>query len=172
MIGEAGDAAQPGDVLFKSGGGLWGRLAANFSETDKSYGHVGVVARDAQGALIVIHAGGDPVSGEGRVMTDAFEHFLGASDRAALYRPRLAGDERDGFIAYAKAAAERSAPFDTAFSLDTEDALYCTEMVWRAFLAAANADAVPDKSARSGKVYVALDDLQKSALLDEVWQAR
>jgi hypothetical protein len=169
MIGEASAAARPGDVLFKSGGGLWGKLAANFSHTDKTYGHVGVVARNADGALVVIHAGGDPVSGEGRVKTDALEHFLGASNKAALYRPLLAEAELEGFIAYAQAAAGRAAPFDTAFSLDTEDALYCTELVWRAFFAAAAADAVPDKSERSGKTYVALDDLQGSAMLDEVW---
>lgn len=171
MIEEARLAARPGDVLFKSGGGMWGVLAANFSTRDRTYGHVGVVAEGAGRGLVVIHAGGDPVSRQGRVMASPFDEFLGASSRAALYRPRLDQPHVAAFIAAADAAAERRTPFDTAFSLDSEEAVYCTELVWRALSAASGADAVPGKSERGGKTYIALDDLQASPFLAPVWRS-
>jgi len=171
MIEEARLAARPGDVLFKSGGGMWGVLAANFSTRDRTYGHVGVVAETAEGVVVVIHAGGDPASRQGRVMASPFDEFLGASSRAALYRPRLDGARTGLLLAYAGAAAERKTPFDTGFSLDTEEALYCTELVWRALSAASGADAVPGKSERGGRTYIALDDLQASPLLAPLWRS-
>jgi hypothetical protein len=169
LVDEARSSARPGDVIFKDGGGVWGRLAASFSANGDGYGHVGVVTLDAAGGLSVIHAGGDPVSGDGRVQSSGLEHFLGASKAAALYRPRVEGEEAEFALAYLAAAVDRAAPFDSAFSLDTEEALYCTELVWRAFSAAAGEDIVPDKSRRSGKAYVAIDDLQESAWLEPVW---
>lgn len=171
MIEEARLAARPGDVLFKSGGGMWGVLAAEFSTRDRTYGHVGVVARGAGGGFVVIHAGGDPASRQGRVMASPFDEFLGASTRAGLYRPRLDEPQITAFLAAAAAEADRRTPFDTAFSLDSDDAVYCTELVWRALSAASGTDAVPGKSARSGRTYIALDDLQSSPVLAPVWRS-
>ena len=65
----------------------------------------------------------------------------------------------------------RGAPFDAAFSLDTEEALYCTELVWRALTAAAGEDAAPRKTERVGRLFVAIDDLQASPLLERRWRA-
>lgn len=172
LLVEARAAAQSGDVIFKDGGGVWGTLAARFSHNDDGYGHVGVVSLDGDGLLFVIHAGGDPVSGEGRVQWSAFDQFLGASEAAALYRPAVETEAADAALAYLAAAAARNAPFDAAFSLDTEDALYCTELVWRAFSSAAGEDIVPEKSRRSGKTYLAIDDLQGSHWLQPVWSLR
>lgn len=169
MIAEARASARPGDVLFKNGGGIWGALAARFSENDDGYGHVGIVSIAADGGLVVIHAGGDPVTRNGRVQETGLDEFLGASKAAALYRPLLDADGATRALGYAKAAVRRNAPFDATFSLDTEEELYCTELIWRALSSALGADAVPEKSERSGKIYVAIDDLQESRFLEPVW---
>ncbi len=172
LVEEARAAAKPGDVLFKDGGGVWGTLAAHFSDNDDGYGHVGVVVLAEDGALSVIHAGGDPVGGNGRVQVSEFNEFLGASEAAAIYRPSVSEGETTAALSYLAAAVARSAPFDSAFSLDTEEALYCTELVWRAFSLATGEDVVPEKSRRSGKTYVAIDDLQDSDWLEQVWSYR
>lgn len=159
-------AAAPGDILFKSAaGGFWGNLAGAFSENDGRFGHVGIVARSGAGALTVIHAGGDPVSREGRVRADPIGHFLEGVSAAALYRPGTAGMDLAPMLVYADAAAARGAPFDRVFSLASEDRLYCTELVWRALSEAALGDAVPHKSVRAGRAYISLEDLQNSPFL-------
>lgn len=171
MIDEARSAALPGDVIFKKGDGLWGRLAARFSDNDDGYGHVGIVDQ-RDGELVVIHAGGDPATRNGRVQESRFSDFLGAARAAALYRPLLDEKGAGAELDYALAAVRRNAPFDAAFSLDTEEALYCTELVWRALSAGLGEDAAPEKSERGGKVYVAIDDLQESRFLQPVWRSR
>jgi len=170
MIAGARASAHRGDIVFKNGGGFWGVLAARFSDNDDGYGHVGIVDLDDDGGLVVIHAGGDPVTRNGRVQKSGLDEFLGASVGAALYRPRLDEAAASRALVYAENAASRNAPFDAAFSLETEDALYCTELVWRALAAALDEDPVPEKSVRSGKIYVAIDDLQESRFLEAVWR--
>lgn len=156
-------AAAPGDVLFKdAAGGFWGNAARSFSSNDDGYGHVGIIAKNPAGALVVIHAGGDPVSRNGRVRIDPINQFLQRVNAAALYRPTIEQNELSAMLTYARAAAARAAPFDRTFSLASEEALYCTELVWRALSIALKRDAVPDKSARAGRVYIGLDDLQHS----------
>lgn len=158
--------AAPGDVLFKSSaGGFWGNMASAFSAGDDRFGHVGIVARTGTGALTVIHAGGDPVSREGRVRADPIVLFLSGVEAAALYRPDAEQAVLTSMLAYAEAAADRAAPFDRQFSLTSEDRLYCTELVWRALGAAGAGDAVPQKSVRAGRVYISLADLQASPAL-------
>lgn len=165
------EIARAGDVVFKSEGGLWGRIADSFSARGEGFGHVGLVATDAAGALVVIHAGGDPVSRAGRVQATAFADFLKASKMAALYRPALDEAGLAAALAYAADAVRRAAPFDSDFSLETADRLYCTEFVWRALSAGLGDDAVPERSMRAGKAYVALDDLQRSPQLALAWRS-
>lgn len=170
LVAEARARALPGDVLFKDGGGLWGSLAAGFSENDDGYGHVGLVAAGADGGLVVIHAGGDPATPSGRVQEASLDFFLRSARAAALYRPKIDSARAGAALAYAHAAVRRDAPFDATFSLATEDELYCTELVWRALSAALGEDAIPHKSERGGKVYVAIDDLQDSPSLAAIWR--
>ncbi|MEQ1930992.1 MAG: hypothetical protein ABL957_10765, partial [Parvularculaceae bacterium] len=101
LAAEAALVARAGDVLFKTDGGLWGRIADSFSEQGEGFGHVGLVAESVGGALVVIHAGGDPVSSEGRVQETPLEEFLATSKAAALYRPALSDAERAGTLAFA-----------------------------------------------------------------------
>lgn len=171
LVEAARAEARAGDVLFKSGDGFWGVMAARFSRENEGFGHVGLVVAGEDGALAVIHAGGDPLAGDGRVQRARLDDFLRRSTSAALYRPRLDEAALALALAYAEAALARNAPFDAAFSLDTDDALYCTELVWRALTVAAGEDAAPRKTERAGRQFVAIDDLQASPLLERRWRA-
>lgn len=132
---------------------------------------MGIVATDEAGSLIVIHAGGDPISREGRVQRAALASFLERATVSALYRPALAEPQIAGALEFARRAADLGSPFDSDFSLETADRLYCTELIWRALSAGLGRDAVPEKSTRSGRVYVALDDLQRSPALTLAWRS-
>lgn len=169
FIGAARAAARPGDVLFKAEPMLWSRLAARFNADGEGFGHVGLVAEGADGALIVIHAGGDPARADGRVQAAGFDVFLRAATDAALYRPRTDEAGLGRATAYAAARQADETPFDRRFSLATADRLYCTELIWRALALAVEADPVPVKTRRGGDPYIALDDLAQSPHLSPVW---
>jgi uncharacterized protein YycO len=155
-------------VLFKSARGLWGALAAGFNADGEGFGHVGMIVETQEGALAVVHAGGDPATPSGRVQESSLDLFLADAKSAALYRPSLTEGEIVREVAFVRLEAERNTPFDRDFSLDTDDRLYCTELIWRALKAASGRDPVPQKSSRSGKTYISLDDLAASAALAEV----
>ncbi len=150
---------------------FWARLAARFNADGEGFGHVGIVAAGDDGALIVIHAGGDPARADGRVQEAELTAFLATAREAALYRPLADEAGIAALIAYAAARAAADAPFDRRFSLETADALYCTELVWRALSLAVGKDAVPEKTMRAGAAYIALDDLAESPDLVPVWRS-
>jgi hypothetical protein len=169
FIGEARAAARPGDVLFKAEPMFWARLAARFNADAEGFGHVGLVAEGADGALIVIHAGGDPARADGRVQATDFGVFLRAATDAALYRPRTDEEGLGRAIAYAAARQAEETPFDRRFSLATANRLYCTELIWRALALAVGEDPVPVKTVRGGDQFIALDDLAQSPHLSPAW---
>ncbi|MEM8936870.1 MAG: YiiX/YebB-like N1pC/P60 family cysteine hydrolase [Pseudomonadota bacterium] len=160
-------AAAPGDVIFIRGRGIWGAMAARFSNRDRTFGHVGLIAVDDLGRLTVVHAGGDPASPEGRVRQDLVSDFLDSVKVVAIYTPRAGDLAAARAIAFAKEAVRTKAPFDRQFSLDTRDALYCTELIWRAYSHALGEDVVPRKSMRENTEYIALDDLHDAPFLKE-----
>lgn len=53
---------------------------------------------------------------------------------------------------YADATVRSAVPFDAAFSLESDDALYCTELIWRIYTAATGRDLTPSKHHILGKL--------------------
>ena len=153
---------RPGDVIFRGRSGGWGELGARLSDMDTRYGHVGVVAEDEGGGLSVIHASGDPLTPEGRVRRDPLEAFLSRARRTGAYRPSLEPAQMEAFLRRLDGHVRDRTPFDPAYSLDTADALYCTEMVWRAWSVATASEPVPERTEWRDRDVIAIDDLQLS----------
>ncbi|MCL5746448.1 MAG: hypothetical protein M1541_21370, partial [Acidobacteria bacterium] len=111
-------------------------------DPQSSYSHVGIVG-ETQGRMSVVHSVVDeaPVT-TGSVRADSVSQFL-SPDRAAaaaVYRLR---DESPEFAMKSELAsrvaadfASRHVRFDRDFDLDTADAVYCTELIWRAYKSA------------------------------------
>ena len=171
---------QPGDLVFKGAStAVWTELAASWSEGDKRWGHVGlVVSTSANGGVAtVVHADtgtGDPDQtfrpGEeiGAVRAVPLEVFLGDVDQAGLFHLRLTPEARARMLDWANAQAAARIPFDRGYSLESANNLYCTELIWRAMSEGLGHDAIPEKSHRLGRTYVALSDLSQHQMAKEV----
>ena len=124
--------AQPGDVVFRRGRSLLSRVVLSGDDRPQ-FSHVGIVA-EQEGALVVVHATpGNDVSVPEPLRTEPLAAFFApeAAEAGALRRPR---DPALGRAA--AAAAQRLAPgrtFDADLDLGTDDRLYCTELVWKAY---------------------------------------
>lgn len=166
LPGEAG-VLVPGELLFKgaeTGGGT--RLAADWSLGDRRWGHIGIVVAGPDGALQVIHADtGGPGEG-GEVRRVSLAKFLSDVKDLGVYDVDLQGAARSAYLAYAEQAVGK--PFDHAFSLTSEDRLYCSELIWRALSAGLDEDAVPEKSKRLGRTYVSVSDISGNAHAQEL----
>jgi hypothetical protein len=125
---------KPGDIVFVEGKSLRSSVVRFLEFGHSDYSHVGLIVFDHD-MPFVIHA--DPL--RGRVVKEKWDLLL-SPDRiceAAVFRVRGVSDAA---ISRACAIAEddyfQAIPFNSDFDLATPNKLYCTELIWRAYLAA------------------------------------
>jgi hypothetical protein len=135
----AGETALPllrdGDLVVRRGRGLFSDLFRTVGGSEAPYSHVGIVHL-GRGTARVIHTEASELTGRGHARVEPLDSFIAAerADAAALYRPvGVPPGALEGAVAAALEMAEARTPFDTAFDLETENRLYCTELVWLAF---------------------------------------
>ncbi|KZX53872.1 hypothetical protein A3711_02730 [Erythrobacter sp. HI00D59] len=100
--------------------------------------HVGVVDLAEEGQAYVIHAVPAEGEQEGKVRRQSFREFVDQDRASALiiYRPNLEEASLRRAVHIAEGYAKSDISFDDDFDLASDDALYCTELIWKAFLAA------------------------------------
>jgi len=130
------ELAADGDLAFRRGRSLVSR-AVLAGDRGGDFSHVGVVVlRDGQPWVVhsVPPGDGDP----GGVKLEPLSAFLAPENAsaAALYRLRggLPAAAREAIVRRVLGWAEQGVPFDGGLDLTTSEALYCTELVWRAYL--------------------------------------
>lgn len=129
---------RPGDLIFRKGSSMVSNIV-RLVDGGVVYTHVGIIAV-IDGNLVVVHS----VPAENRdqkdmVRIEALDDFI-RPERAsaiAVYRPkRELGDSVPQFASdYALNKALQNTPFDAGFCLSDTNRLYCTELIWRAYLA-------------------------------------
>ncbi|MEM9291863.1 MAG: YiiX/YebB-like N1pC/P60 family cysteine hydrolase [Acidobacteriota bacterium] len=155
-------AVRSGDLVFRRGRS-WASEAVDWADEDGELSHVGIALRH-RGRVFVVHAapgeGGGPgdragdradgsageAAEEVPVRLEALERFLAprSASAAALRRLRQVPESGRAVAEQSTRRAAREAlgyaryrvPFDDDFDDSTEDRLYCTELVLRAYEAA------------------------------------
>mgnify|MGYP003788599063 CR=1 FL=1 len=128
-----------GDIIFRRGRSLVSTLVL-LNDRESPFSHTGIVALE-DGIPYVIHAvPGEPgKNGEELVKRDLLTEFLSPEKAAQFAVFRLKNDDPEA-VFQAAAAAEKyyqnRLAFDKAFSIRSDDRLYCTELVWKAYLSA------------------------------------
>lgn len=119
--------------MFRRGRSMISRAVLSL-DGKSEYSHVGIAVSDGH-QLRVVHALPPEEKNPGGVIAEPLESFLipELASAAAIYRPR---DSGIGVRAAARAwrYARPRTPFDSGFDLSTPGAVYCTELVWRAYL--------------------------------------
>lgn len=126
------DTWKTGDVIFVEGTSFRSSVVRLLELGRTDYSHVGLILLQ-DGTPFVIHA--DPK--RGRVIKERWDEFLSPdrANEAAVFR--VIG--RSDSIAFrasqiAKQYLSNAVLFDDEFDLNTDKKLYCTELVWRAYL--------------------------------------
>lgn len=129
-------ALQPGDIIFRKGRSLGSRAVLAVDE-ESAFSHVGLLSERA-GELQVIHA--VPADAEHQslaIRMEPLSAFLApdkASDAAVFRAQDLEHEVRLRAARAALGFIAEGLEFDEAYDLRTPDRLYCTELVWRAYL--------------------------------------
>lgn len=152
------------DVIFGSfPNSPWARVAASFSSDGAPFGHVAMMDGSKSGQ--VIDADGSPTGGS--VRSRSLQEFLQGADTVEVYRFRL--DVRQRREIAQQARAWLGTPFDTRMLLG-DDRLYCTELVWKAALAACGIDMVPTKKRVALREVIDIGSLRASRWLELTWR--
>lgn len=141
-VGPVAAAVRNGDIILRSGTGLWSDLFRSRNARDKRFSHVGIVCTGPDGSCRVLHAEGDDLTGGGTVGYSTLEEFVGQSSLIGI--SRLRAGNPDLLAEYAASYAGR--PFDWKFDKDDESAVYCTELIALALRRMNPAYRLPDVS--------------------------
>jgi hypothetical protein len=126
-----------GDIIFRKGRSLVSSIVMlNDKETD--YSHVGICCK-TDNEMFVIHAvPGEPdEQGNEKIRCDKLSEFL-TPDKASIFAFYRLTCDTSGIAAASAANAmeyyRAGLPFDKALNFRNDDKLYCTELVWKAYL--------------------------------------
>ncbi|MDT8308805.1 MAG: YiiX/YebB-like N1pC/P60 family cysteine hydrolase, partial [Bacteroidales bacterium] len=137
---------KPGDLVYRRGKSFES-FAVLMADRQGEYSHVGLVV-EKEGRPFIIHAVPGEEKGKNEVVRCEepleFLDFSKATEYA-VYRPvTLTGKKLRKVNGYALQTFEDKCIFDHDYDLLTYDKLYCSELIWKAFLEA-GLNLVPDE---------------------------
>lgn len=127
-----------GDIVLRLADDIVSQQVSQLNETDKSYSHAGVVA-EYGGKKFVYHiapniAGADTIE---RIPIDSFINPE-KNIKCALYRYNMSPTESDSLIKIIEGYKKKDIRFDIVYNLQTNDKLYCSEMIYKGLKLATN----------------------------------
>ncbi len=160
-----------GYLVLRMGLGADSRLLAQMGRKNKSYSHCGIVLME-HGYPFVYHAIGGENNPDARLRRDSAKFFFSPVYNLALAvmqydldSGRIAG-LKDIVLAYYRQRPK----FDLKFDLATNDALYCSEFIYKAVNKAADDTAYIQPAILGGRRFVGIDDLFVNRHAHIIWQ--
>jgi len=128
-----------GDIIFRKGISLVSRMVL-LADGTSPYSHTGIIYRNGDSLLVIHSVPAENKDENDIVKAETIEEFL-LIDRAeavAVYRLKEEFTEEkiltlSQFILF---HSSNSTPFDDSFDLENDEKLYCTELIWKAYLQA------------------------------------
>jgi len=124
-----------GDLIFVRGISIKSYVVLLFQKQTSNYSHCGVIEED-NGKFFVVHATPTPVDQKRpRIVKESLNDFFNFNKVtiAAVFRVDDSIEHKN-FLNYINNQLKLEIDFDDEFSLSNKK-LYCTELIWRAFLA-------------------------------------
>lgn len=139
QINEGAAMVREGDLLVRNGSDFTSQLIKSFSQKDKNYSHSGLVFFK-EGVPYVYHILAGDENPDGKLVPDSFTTFCNPRYNAgfAIYRYNMDAAEVATLKATIMDWLKQGIRFDSAFSLKTDDRMYCSEMVKKGLAKATN----------------------------------
>jgi len=150
--------AHNGDLIVRLTDDIISQQVSQLSETDKSYSHAGIVTVK-NGEKFVCHIGPN-LPGADTIEITAIDSFLNPEKniKCALYRYDMSDAEQGAMIQMIEKYKVADTRFDMVYNLQTDDKLYCSEMIYKALKLATNNRITPKENtmpARFHKMLIA-----------------
>lgn len=153
---------QSGDLVVRRGDDMTSYMLSRLNNTDQSYSHCGIVIVE-DGIPYIYHSiGGEDNPDETMRRDAASQWFSPANNHAfAIYRYVIADSLKEKMVKTVQEFYREKRKFDMDFDIDTDDRLYCSEMVWKAVSAADNS-LIPLQTGY-GRMFAGIDNLYLNA---------
>ena len=154
------DSLNTGDLVLRRGKGFVSEYCRQFNTRDKKYSHSGILHKE--GELLYVY---NIIGGESRISNkmkkerlEIFCHPLVAFE-FAVYRYDLNHAEKQELDSLLGKWYQQGLEFDLDFDYETDETMYCSEMIFKAISYVKNDTNYLPLSQVNQKAYVALDDL-------------
>jgi hypothetical protein len=152
---------QSGDLVLRCGRGFISNAMRNFSIQEKKYSHAGIAVIE-NGKVFVCHMLGDEVEDSmSDFLKEPFELFCSPNGNSsfAVYRYKLSREQTTQFIKSLEELSSKIIPFDAQFDLESDEKLYCTELIYKCLQKSSNNSNYLPLSRIGNRSYVAIDNL-------------
>lgn len=138
-IAETKNLLQEGDMVFRLNMDGYSQFIKIFSRQDKQFSHAGVVIMEDKNPVVYHMINGDE-SRESKIIKSSFEEFINPKKNYAfgIYRNDLAENELQALVTQTKQWHNEGIEFDFHFNLQSDDKMYCSEMIAKAITQATN----------------------------------
>jgi len=130
-----------GDIVMRRGHGFVSAVINELFQTGYNLSHCAIIAEE-NGIKTVIHTVSSELSGKDGVQQEPLEQFVKESVRGTFMAVRLKKKGLDATLPlrYIRNYLKQRVPFDDKFDLNDSTRLYCTELIYRAYLNAYGED--------------------------------
>ena len=135
MITKGRELLKDGDVVLRLHNSRASAIIRDFNRVDKSYSHAGVVLMEG-GCPMVYHIMPSEDNRKGIIRKDSFLQFCNPAENTAygIYRYQLSRKELAQEKIILQQWFEKRIAFDPLFDLQTDERMYCSEMVAKLML--------------------------------------
>jgi Permuted papain-like amidase enzyme, YaeF/YiiX, C92 family len=124
---------QPGDLIVRLGDDFVSDRIRYVSVTDHSYSHAGIIVMHNNKKMVCHIYPDGYLTGADTIHFDLIDSFLNIKTnlKCALYRYDLSDSEKINVQAELNKYHNRNVHFDKTYELETDDKLYCSEMIYK-----------------------------------------
>lgn len=137
MINEGQSLVKEGDLVVRLNQDPASRFIKNFNRHDKNYSHAGIVLYEGGYPYIYHIVNGEENPGE-KLRKDSLKNFCNPRNNTAygIFRYEMTTEEIKNLKDLIHKWYEKGVRFDFNFNLETDDRMYCSEMVSKALASA------------------------------------
>jgi hypothetical protein len=130
---------QEGDMVFRLNMDGYSQYIKKFNRQDKQYSHAGIVVME-NGTPIIYHMVSEDENTDNKMSKYSYEEFINPKKNYSfgIYRNNLSDAEKMALIKQIKQWYNEEVEFDYNFNLQTNDKMYCSEMIAKAIAKATN----------------------------------
>lgn len=151
---------QSGDLVFREGIGYISRTLKQFNRADKRFSHAGIIHIQDNEAF-VYHCIGGEGNPDNRMKMEKLSSFCASKEALAfgIYRPDLSASLSKAVDSLATSYWRKGLEFDTHFDLESNDKMYCTELIYKIYDEVLRENNFVPLTSISGTTYVSCDNI-------------